>query len=892
MSLSLQLGYPNVPKSITNPNVDKKDALDVNGPISFLTFIKIINASFEPDTLQNYYNFYLKTWNNINTNSDISDTVLIVNKYRDFLKDISLHHSSYEEKRFLSLIDFNDPYDLDIAIGFYSKKLLELSKFYNSKRHDVKFNIVRNKLKGTNYGSEKTILELTLSYLKNLEDGSFTYNYDQIVSKLEIEIEELYDTYPYYFNQIPNSNIYDNKDLDYGYDIFLKSNTELISDIFSGISEELQSIKEVDQLFDNKRKLTQKYIATDFYYLSTGSTVTDFISGKLFESDNSAKNLRNVDYPTTASTENVDHFKVAYDIGFFKPSKTSIALVDGGSSTFSVNTDNLKPNTLYYFPDPTIFGDNGKILTFIVDDSALKRNFSSGNAVNQPISRPNDTKYYGYVSNVEPSKNKYLDEIFESGFIQDIKRDNHNNIFGLFKNDHRFTKTIEYVDTPSTYNMLFNGHLFYDDLYWEGYGFDYTIEDSTTFNQTTRSGLSSNTGDFTNLPNRTTFYFGAFTPYNELNPFTEDNLVVNYSILEGGFLTKDDNSLYPDAVSSDLSAFESSTDKFYYSTLIEGGTFSIDPLQRSLLDPLYPSLSANITSYHTNSSFRIVDGGWLNDNSDFDISLSNDEYYYIPTTDNSSQYTLSTTPYVDDYELNGKIFIKNAYTKSIIPLSDLSYISNIYNSEVLSELTSNILSFELSNDNIFIETPSYLTISKLLFENGVFNDPKVSSVVIPVGGNYNKVSNRIKVGNYVYYSILQTTTETISSNNFILYPEIYRYDILNSKNSKIFPTSTNDITDFFSVSSNNIRYNSVGSITLAYNPTNNIYNISFLLKDQNDYPCLHRYDYYISSYVEFLTHDVKYFSNYSYSNILSSSGSLTIFLSSSPISYTSEELTL
>ena len=45
----------------------------------------------------------------------------------------------------------------------------------------------------------------------------------------------------------------------------------------------------------------------------------------------------------------------------------------------------------------------------------------------------------------------------------------------------------------------------------------------------------------------------------------------NYTVLENAFFTDGDN-LYPDAVSSDLSAFETSTGDFYFTDLIENGS--------------------------------------------------------------------------------------------------------------------------------------------------------------------------------------------------------------------------------------------------------------------------------------------------------------------------------
>ena len=43
---------------------------------------------------------------------------------------------------------------------------------------------------------------------------------------------------------------------------------------------------------------------------------------------------------------------------------------------FKFNYDNLSPNTLYFFPDPSLIGINGDVLIFNVDDSYLKKNAS------------------------------------------------------------------------------------------------------------------------------------------------------------------------------------------------------------------------------------------------------------------------------------------------------------------------------------------------------------------------------------------------------------------------------------------------------------------------------------------------------------------------------------
>jgi hypothetical protein len=193
MSSILQYGYPEIPKSVTNPNVLEVNALDVGSPMSFLLFIKTISVSFEPEILQAYYNEYIKRWNTKKKNSDSVNSNMIIEKYRDFIRDINIKYTTLEERDFLQKLNFNDRYDLDTVLGFYSKKLLEISQYYNTKRDDVKYEITRKKLKGSNLGLEKTVLEKTIEFLENQEYGLIEYDIDDIKSKIKIDIQELYN---------------------------------------------------------------------------------------------------------------------------------------------------------------------------------------------------------------------------------------------------------------------------------------------------------------------------------------------------------------------------------------------------------------------------------------------------------------------------------------------------------------------------------------------------------------------------------------------------------------------------------------------------------------------------------------------------------------------------
>lgn len=859
MALSLQLGYPDVPQSITNPNVREQYALDKHSPMSFLTFIKTITVSFEPDSLQNYYNFYLKEWNNQTAAQDSDNQSIIVERYRDFVKDISLNYTTLEERTFLSKINFSDPFDLEVAISFYSKKLREIAQYYNSKREDVKFELTKKKILGTNIGIENKILELSVNYLENIQNGPILYDINAIKSQIEIELEELFDGYPYYFNQIPDESVYDKKDLDYGSDIFLKSNTELIAAIFAGVSEEIKTLKEVDSLFDTKRKLSRNSVSTDFYYISTGSTVTDFISGKLFDATAEAQNLVNRSHPTTASTGQVVNIKTPRQVGFFTPAKNGLIFLDGVNSRYEINFANLEPNSIYYFADPSITGINGDVLIFYADDSLLKRNFSSGKANNQPIQTDDGASYNGYVSKLGPQELSYFDEVFDKGYISDSKRDIYNNTFGLYKIDTNFNEEIVNLDTNIIKSLQFNGHDFYDLQYDQAFAFNYATFDDTTYAETLRSSLTSFSPTFSSVSTAYyTLFFRNFAPYEELIEPTDPDLNVEYIIRDGAFFRKSDGTSYDDSISSDLSSFPGAG-VYYFSELLEAGLYSNSPITRALLTP---TVSANFTQgvrpTGTND-VDLIDGGNFTDAFNFEFSLTEQPYLYDGTLLSSTGYVLPSVDnsyYNERWDLVGQMFVQNGTTKRVAPLLDsLNYLTTRYSATVWTQLSSKINKFELAYDTLFIQTSSYLVIEKINLEDGEFIDPKTTSYSLSHDtGDFNKITNRFKKGNNVYYAILRTSSDYLSSNDYKVYPEIYRFDLVNFKNDRVFPLTEEFVTDFFSISGGDVRYIMADTPTITHSSRNNLFNVSFLLKDQNNLLYLHEYDFDETPNIEFRAH--------------------------------------
>ena len=997
MSSNIQYGFPDVPKSITNPQVISINAIDTATPMSFILFIKTIDVSFEPEKLQLYYSEYLKRWNLMRSDAINTEKHTIAEKYRDFIRDITLNYTTIEESKFLNNLDFTDSFDLDVALSFYSKKLREIADYYNSKRHDVKFELVRKKSVGSVDGLKKTIFEKTIEYLENNEAHEIVYDIPKIKRDLHVNVCELYNVFgdeDTYFNRDPDVNIYDFKDIDYGEDIFLRNDADLIADIFGGEEPVVSTLKESDTLFDNKRQLTINSMGTDFYYLSTGSTTTDYVSGMLFEASNKSKNILNRLYPTTASTLK-GAFIDSQTIGFFKPSKLAIIFIDGSNSEFSFDTSELEANKIYYFPDPKVFPSQSDFISFTTNDDFLKKNYSSGAASNYPSTQPNDTKYYGYVSANTDARQSNFESIFESGYISDQKTDISNNTYGLLKNGDSFKKGIKNEEPKTIKSLLLNGHTFYDELYGEGFAFDYTVADDTTYTETIRAGLSTNTNGFSALSGEYTLFYRYFTPYDELLTPTEPAITPTFQMLEGAFFTNGLGIPYDDPISSDLLAFPSNL-SYYHSKVFEGGIHDASGSQRALLDVVAPAITAVFTeSPRDYTGSEDIDGGRFTTEFEFDYTIPVQTFVYDSTVFDISEFTVDTfdkTTYGERTDLNGQIFIKEFDDVTNTLTDAMGYLSSRYAADIYSELSS-VNNFDLVYDTLCIETDNYLVIEKSNYVDGSFTNPKTSAVAVEHNlDSFNKLSNRFKVGNDIYYYVAKTglsasppnaayygygatdpssdgfyyitdtdewrtvedntyplrelildtsdyylyykesegvitsswvniggiitgdtwvadfnasgTPQFIScipeGNDTLIYPEIYKFNVVTQKNEKIFPLTDEDVFqshEIFNVSNGgDVRYTDVTSPRITYNSKNDIFNTSMLIKDQNGLFTIHEYDFIINPDVEFISKVKRTPTSDNYSNIMEALSSVTVamtpFLSSGTPTFEDETLTL
>lgn len=868
-------GYPPIPQSVTNVNVIASNALDRNQSFSFIEFIKVVNVTYEPETLQLYYTTYLKDWNKQNTGKDISNTDLIINSYRDFLKDITLNFSNQTEKKFLLHIDFNDNNDLSIAMSFFSKKLREIIAYYKEERVTLPEANTIAKTKSSNFNIIKSAYTAVINFLDSREDKAIDYDIDTIKRDINISLTEYFDTYTSYFNQEPDESEYGKHFLSYSLDdlpsdnIFLVNNRDLVAEVFSSYNEELKLALEVDSIFDNKRGLTEKYIGTDFYYISSNAS-GEFVYDILVKADKPYSDFLNQKAPSTASVF-ANNISTAREVGYFKPSNTGINVIEAPAIDFELNTV-YEPDSLFIFPDPKLFTNNQNILVFNIEVGEFFKNLTSGSARLLPSTSKENTSFLGYSSQTSSrTQESDLAFVFDSGYVDDSKKDLFGNIFGLVKDNNYFRQNLVLEEGRVVKNLILNGYQFYDSLYDEGYSFNYNTVDSSTFKETIRSGLTSFTNGLTATEVAPYFpssayniFFRYFAPYQELieaSNFNEVDFVTpiieTADVFDGAFFMKTDTELLPDPISSDLSAFSNTAQQFYFTNLLDGGIAKLssantpeldNKIQRALLDDtnsftesLTGSFSNTLRLTSINDSYFNYEGGRFTDPLNFEYSPAAVEYDYNDTVYKPTAVITNTTKDFNKAtasSLQGKIYVKNASTNKSGELFDiLPYLSSKFNSSIVSDLSSNVINFDLLYDTLFIQTSSYFIIESLSFEDNKFIDALADGISLDINtNNYDDISNRVKIGSNVYYYKLVVEQDSTTTTTLSVYPEIYKYSYADKKNRLIFPGNSTELAaniNIFSLSCYDILYSQANSLNINYRSDMDMFNINYILKDQN-----------------------------------------------------------
>ena len=747
---------------------------------------------------------------------------------------------------------------------------------------------------GTSTSVDRAIYESIIDFLSVSYWSSVGTSLSSIAATLTIEVEELYDYYTNYFDVDPDYPVQSGQ---YDRDSKITSNTNIIeADIFldfdAALKEQIFNVnvfltelgqnftinynldsvdlncKSGDKLYDLitaekdsateivklRKKLLEKYVGTDFFYISTGNTTDGLLYGKLIEAVNPTGNLLNRHTPSTATIPVSTQLKALRDIGLsFKPDKMGLLYFSVPEKKYKIDKTKLKANTVYVFPDPNRYG-NTTVLTDRVYEYPLIQIENYTNSSNNPsmfyaegdiFASPYTQSFYGYISKnqlnntIQYGVSGITDNfaaLYNRGIITEWKMDIYGNEYGIFRAKPPKVNHVTEIIEPT--EIVFDGYEFHDDE--ELYNFNYsTVEDFG--NNTYRTGLTANTVDaysvsasFVMASTPYYLFFRSFLPYEHSEPTYE------YNLYDAAKFTFNNNSLLPQQYSSDISQWPGTSTLYYYNLLIDGGIGSITPFSRALSG--VNSLSANFGfAYQTNSdSYSNIDCGKFTDEVQITNVKDSTDYYvdtvmpYAVTT-----YAVSSVdPELSSEqinELNGTMFFRDVLTCNIQPASAaLANIYDKYSAAVTQELNYNVQNINIWNEYVFFTTNNYFVIDKLIYTD-VLEKPNTSNVVLTINQNsYNRLSEPYFIPNADYCLFVATTAINTNSNNVVIYPIIYKYRFDNNTLSEMYPRQTSVSATYVNTLSTHIV--NVRQPVLAYNSRNNIWSINWVIEDNNKLP--------------------------------------------------------
>lgn len=892
-----------LPNSITNETVVRAYALDNQSPFTFYDFLKFSKEVITPHEYNISYQNYLQKWYEFKNETPEAIISNVRDRYIELLKDISINYTSSEEKRFLSNIDYNNPSDVAIIIPFYSRKLIEICQFYIEKRDKLTFQVERNKIKGNNTSIKHAVFEEIVDYVfQNDQPINFSIAktpLSAIASNLSIETEELFDFYNNYFDIDPNNtysdyDVYTKQRQDYftsnvndiEVDLFIDFDAALRKSIFGNlvflkelgnnfsINYDFSTVnlncKPGDKLFEYitankaannrflnlKKQLIEKYIGTDFYYLSTGNDITSPKYDKLFTAVNPSGNLLNRHFPSTATVPELSELESIRQFGlFFTPDKTGLLYFSYPEKKYIIDYSKLEPNKVYIFPDPTLYGNTTGLtrstyeypLIQIIDYSSSVNNASMYYAEGDIKINPYTQSFYSYFS-VGQINNSFqtgvhglnvaFNNLYNKGIITDWKSDIYGNQFGVFKQKIRKN----YTENPSTAPkcIIIDGYRLYDDL--EGSNFNYSLTGNYGTN-TYRTGLTAQSPSLTATDYAYTLHFRELYPYEQC-----PNENIQCVFLDGGSLTFKDGSLLPETYSTGSTSWPGNVNNtlYYYNALYDAGVGSDSPFTRAVSAD--PSLQGNFNlAYITSSeSYLLVDCDTFTGNN---CKLVNDYNYtykksaYVDTVLDSSKTVFSTvTSSQDDMSLydyvnlDGQAFVRNIGTSEVLHISAaLTNIFTKYSSEIQTQLVTTIKNLQVYNNFIFIETPNYLVIDKLVYKDLEFVSPNSQNTVLNISVSA-PCADPFIFENRNYCFVARLTSFNSNSNTVSYYPIIYKYNYVDTTLEKIYPLNTTTLATLTGLFASKLtaKIVRISKPNLSYNSRNDKFNLAFIGNDSNN----------------------------------------------------------
>jgi hypothetical protein len=594
---------------------------------------------------------------------------------------------------------------------------------------------------------------------------------------------------------------------------------------------------------------------------------TQLMFDKAITAEAPAANFLNRNYPTIATNE-TQQFSTKESVGFFKPSKVSLTIVDPGQYTFYLNVPAVETSKPYYFPDPYKYGSETTALLFDVDNTSFKKGIDFGYLKNLPNTTDTSILFNGYTSLNKQNVGSRFISLLSGGYVADSKEDVFGNTYTLVKPSDHYKQNITTLPSDIREYVNVNGYVLYDIIFNSGSSYNYNL--TGYIGNILQTGITTQTATLTaNNKRYTTLNFGkllkeySFIPTKQpISITTQYFMPISAEEISCGVFSNPYTGSVDDYMSSDLSAFPIDG-YYYYAELFEAGTHSSSPYQRPLLDNT-DAVTQATTAIFTESLFLSNSGDVLdvdcgmfytkyNINNDKIIHATDTNIFSISSTTSTTEFTaISATPasIIKRKKTTGHLLITNNYGRTG-RLMDLKFNKQRYGTTVFDEL-SGIHNFDVLYDKYFIQTNNYLIIDKINYKSGRFVKSTTTKNVLKYNNDaFNKISNRFKIDNYVYFTITKRLVTSEIREMYIM-PYVYRYNINTNKLHLLYPRpDVPEIDERLNVTDEDVVFTEVASPRICFSRRTNKINLSYLLKDQNKSPSIVSIMFSHSNFISF-----------------------------------------
>ena len=120
--------------------------LNTTNPLSFIEWKQYYNNILEASELSSLYNSYLVEWKDNKLTTNTKKDSFVKELYVQFLNSISTDTLDPSTKRFLSQIDTDNNYELELAVHYFTDIAKQQLVNIRELRDESKFSNVKNKL--------------------------------------------------------------------------------------------------------------------------------------------------------------------------------------------------------------------------------------------------------------------------------------------------------------------------------------------------------------------------------------------------------------------------------------------------------------------------------------------------------------------------------------------------------------------------------------------------------------------------------------------------------------------------------------------------------------------------------------------------------------------------